>query len=97
MKTILAALVLVGSISTLAGEVHSNCELNQDMRNNAISRINQVGFPDAYSEAGLRIKAGALEACVKNEGAVQYLVTTWEVFSNSRLETVQTTEIFAQE
>ena len=96
MKTILAALVLLGSISTFAGEVHSNCELSQDMRHKAISRINQVGFSDAYSEAGLRIKAGALEACVKIEGDVQYLVTTWEVFGSSNQETVKTTEVFAQ-
>lgn len=96
MKKILTGLILLGSISTFAGEIHSNCELSEDMRNKAINRTYQVGFPSAYSEAGLRIKAGALKACIKVEGDVQYLVTTWKVGSSNQ-ETVQTTEVFVQE
>ena len=96
MKKLLIGLTLLASMSSFAGEVHSNCELTQEMRNKAISRVNQVGFPDAYSEAGLRMKAGALEACIKVEGNVQYLVTTWEIFGSNTNETVDTTEVFVQ-
>ena len=96
MKRFFATFLLLVSGSAFAGEIHSNCQLNQEMRNAAASRINQVGFQDVYSEAELRIKAGAIAVCVKEEGGIQYLVTTWEVFSSSSQETMSTTEVFVQ-